>query len=173
VRIQTRIFLGLFFVLSVAFALSLYWITEELEPQYRKATEEPLVDSARILASVAAQMVQNGTINVAAFDGALKETSKQPFSAMIYDFEKRGMDFRIYITDAKGIVIYDSESPGNVGEDFSLWNDVYLTLKGEYGARSTRDDPDDPSSSVMYVAAPIVAGEEIVGVLSVGKPTYA
>lgn len=172
-RIHTRIFLGLLFVLSIAFALSLYWITEELEPQYRKATEEPLVDASRILASLAGQMIEDDTIDVQAFDKAHKEATNSPFTALIYDFEKHGMDFRVYITDADGIVLYDSENPANVGEDFSLWNDVYRTLRGEYGARSTRDDPEDPSSSVMFVAAPIVVDGSTVGVLSVGKPTSA
>src|SRR5690606_18865070 len=55
--------------------------------------------------------------------------------------------------------------------DNSRWNDVHRTLRGEYGARSTRSDPDDDSSSVMYVAAPVLddAGG-IIGVLTVSKP---
>jgi len=51
---------------------------------------------------------------------------------------------------------------------------VYLTLRGRYGARSTRADPADENSTVMYVAAPIVDRSEgrdrIVGVLTVAKP---
>jgi two-component system sensor histidine kinase CreC len=47
---------------------------------------------------------------------------------------------------------------------------VYLTLRGQYGARSTLDIPGDPSSSVMYVAAPIYAGSAIVGAVTVAKP---
>ncbi|MGV8462392.1 two-component system sensor histidine kinase CreC, partial [Pseudomonas aeruginosa] len=57
------------------------------------------------------------------------------------------------------------------GQDYSRWNDVYLTLRGQYGARSSREDPDDPDSSVMYVAAPIKDGGKIIGVVSVAKPT--
>ena len=52
----------------------------------------------------------------------------------------------------------------DVGKDYSRWNDVYLTLSGKYGARSTRSDPDDDASSVMHVAAPIRDGESIIGV---------
>jgi len=43
-------------------------------------------------------------------------------------------------------------------------------LAGGYGARSSRTDEADPASSVMYVAAPIMQGDEIIGVLSVYKP---
>ncbi|MGH8486394.1 MAG: two-component system sensor histidine kinase CreC, partial [Pseudomonas sp.] len=47
---------------------------------------------------------------------------------------------------------------------------VYLTLRGEYGARSTRSNPDDPESSVMHVAAPILDEGNIIGVVTVAKP---
>jgi two-component system sensor histidine kinase CreC len=79
----------------------------------------------------------------------------------------------VYVTDARGIVVFDSDGAA-VGKDYSRWNDVYLTLRGRYGARSTADDPNDEASSVMYVAAPIVdrssGREQIVGVLTVAKP---
>ncbi|HEY1148922.1 MAG TPA: two-component system sensor histidine kinase CreC, partial [Pseudoduganella sp.] len=57
-----------------------------------------------------------------------------------------------------------------VGEDYSRWNDVYLTLRGQYGARMTRIRPDDDASAVMYVAAPVRDGQRIIGVLTVAKP---
>ena len=43
------------------------------------------------------------------------------------------------------------------------------TLKGEYGARTSRSDPSDPLSSVLYVAAPIQYENHIIGVISVSK----
>src|SRR5690606_29695695 len=58
----------------------------------------------------------------------------------------------------------------DLGRDYSRWNDVYLTLRGRYGARSTRSDPDDDGSSVMHVAAPVLDGGRIAGVLTVSKP---
>jgi two-component system sensor histidine kinase CreC len=60
-----------------------------------------------------------------------------------------------------------------------------MTLKGEYGARTSLDNPSDPRSAVMYMAAPVrwVSGTslgsgsssgggsgEIIGVVTVGKP---
>ncbi len=55
-------------------------------------------------------------------------------------------------------------------QDYSRWNDVYLTLRGAYGARSTRSDPNDPASSVMHVGAPIRDNGKIIGVVTVAKP---
>ena len=66
-------------------------------------------------------------------------------------------------------MLFDSEGKA-VGQDFSRWNDVYLTLQGKYGARSTRADAADDASAVMHVAAPIRDGERIIGVLTVAKP---
>jgi two-component system sensor histidine kinase CreC len=37
-------------------------------------------------------------------------------------------------------VLLDSSGQA-LGKDYSRWNDVYLTLRGQYGARSTRSDP--------------------------------
>jgi len=88
--------------------------------------------------------------------------------AQIWNFRKKTFDYRIYVTDARGIVVYDSTHQA-LGEDYSRWNDVYLTLRGKYGARSTRSDPNDDSSSVMHVAAPIRDGDNIIGVLTVAK----
>lgn len=169
-RIQTRIFLGMLVVVSIAFFFLLWWIAEDFDPQYRKATEEPLVDSARILASFAASNAVDGKINVKAFRSIFQDVYAQPLNAQIYDFTKITVDFRVYLTDASGTVLFDSHTRNNVGKDFSEWLDVKRTLQGDYGARTTRDAADDPASAVMYVAAPILLNGEIVGVLSVGKP---
>ena len=108
-------------------------------------------------------------------------SSSLPLDAWYH--EKTHSSFRIYITDKHGIVIYDSlpkEGTANLvesnaeGQDYSSWNDVNLTLQGKYGARTTRTDPEDSTSSIMYVAQPIYSSsdnKEIIGVVSIGKPT--
>jgi len=69
-------------------------------------------------------------------------------------------------------VVYDSAGVA-VKADYSRWRDVAQVLHGQYGARSTREDPDDPASSVMYVAAPVLSDGALVGVLTVAKPIKA
>jgi two-component system sensor histidine kinase CreC len=79
---------------------------------------------------------------------------------------------RVYITDATGKVVFNSEDPARVGDDFSTaWRDVRLTLNGEYGARTTKRDKNAPNSTVLYVAAPIRVNGTLAGVLTVVKPT--
>jgi two-component system sensor histidine kinase CreC len=57
-----------------------------------------------------------------------------------------------------------------VGRDYSRWNDVARTLRGQYGARTTEEIPGDERSTVMYVAAPVRDAERIIGVVTVAKP---
>ncbi|WP_348751734.1 two-component system sensor histidine kinase CreC, partial [uncultured Aquincola sp.] len=54
--------------------------------------------------------------------------------------------------------------------DHSRWNDVYKTLRGQYGARSSAESPGQPDSTVMHVAAPVRDGDRIIGVLTVSRP---
>ena len=71
------------------------------------------------------------------------------FKAYIHGAIKETSAINAYVTDMNGMVVFDSAFKGNVGSDFSRWRDVYLTLQGEYGARSTPTDPDDPFSHVF------------------------
>ncbi|WP_231104281.1 ATP-binding protein [Xanthomonas graminis] len=47
------------------------------------------------------------------------------------------------ITDAAGVVVFDSRGQ-DLGRDNSRWNDVYRTLRGEYGARSSAEGDGEP-----------------------------
>jgi two-component system sensor histidine kinase CreC len=90
--------------------------------------------------------------------------------ASIWGVHKENLDFRVYLTNARGIVVYDSAGIA-VNADYSHWHDVAQVLRGQYGARSTREDPGNPASSVMYVAAPVLRNGALIGVLTVAKPT--
>lgn len=172
--ISARIFFSTLIIIVVGISFFLWWTVDDLEPEFRKATEEPLVDTANILASSAAATAVNGKINVSIFESIFKNSAlRRPLHAKIHDYIKKETDIRIYITDEKGMVIFDSYNSRNKGKDFSRWTDVARTLRGEYGARSTRDNPIDPSTSVMYVASPIIIKGKVAGTLSVGKPTRA
>jgi two-component system sensor histidine kinase CreC len=87
------------------------------------------------------------------------------------------VELRTYVTDRNGVVVYDSTGQ-SLGKDFSQWRDVRLTLKGEYGARTTLDIASDSNSAVMYMAAPVrwvtrptaLAAGKSLAVVTVGKP---
>jgi two-component system sensor histidine kinase CreC len=167
-KIGLRIFLGYFLIVGLAAFFVLRLFVEEVKPGVRQAMEASLVDTANALATLAAPDLRAGRIRDGAFAQALDALRAQPLEADISGVHKRGFDFRVYITDARGIVVYDSTGK-DLGADYSRWNDVYLTLRGKYGARSTRSDPADDSTSVMHVAAPVRSEGELIGVLTVAK----
>ena len=167
-----RIFLVYFLFVGLAGWFVLSTVMDEIRPGVRQSTEETLVDTANLLAEILRDEVKNGSLAQGRLPELLKAYGQRQPQAQIWGVEKRAVSHRIYVTDARGIVLLDS-SGAAVGQDYSRWNDVYLTLRGEYGARSTREDPADENSSVMYVAAPIKDGEKIIGVVSVAKPNQS
>ncbi len=164
-----RIFLVYFLFVGLSGWFVLNTVMEEIRPGVRQSTEETLVDTANLLAEILRDEVKAGSLAQSRLPELLKAYGQRQPQAQIWGVDKTAVNHRIYVTDAQGRVLLDS-SGAAVGEDYSRWNDVYLTLQGQYGARSTREDANDPDSSVMYVAAPIRDGERIIGVVSVAKP---
>ncbi|WP_374328132.1 two-component system sensor histidine kinase CreC [Azonexus sp.] len=168
-NISIRLFFGYFLVVGLAAWFVLYTFVKESEPSIRQATEESLVDSANLLAELAAGELAAGQINDGAFATAVAAALQRHPGAEIYGIRKDSVDLRIYLTDAHGVVVYDSAGQAR-GADFSQWKDVARVLRGEYGARQSRYNPDDPTTSVMHVAAPVRRDGQLIGVISLAKP---
>ncbi|MEW5694751.1 two-component system sensor histidine kinase CreC [Pseudomonas synxantha] len=168
-RLGLRIFLvyALFIGLTGYFVLNT--VMKEIRPGVRQSTEETLVDTANLLAEILREDVKNGTLGQSHWPALLKAYGSRQPGATIWGLPKNQVNHRIYVTDAKGTVLLDSSGEA-VGQDYSKWNDVYLTLRGEYGARSTRSAAEDAASSVMHVGAPIRDNGQIIGVVTVAKP---
>jgi two-component system sensor histidine kinase CreC len=147
-------------------------VLEEVKPAVRQSTEGTLVDSVNLLAELAADDLRAGRLAQSELPRLLARYGQRRPNANIWGIAKTSVEGRIYIVDERGTVLVDS-SGRDVGKDYSRWNDVYRTLRGEYGARSTLEDPDDPTSSVMYVAAPIHDGSRIIGAVTIAKPNRA
>jgi two-component system sensor histidine kinase CreC len=170
VNISVRFFLGYFLVLGLAAWFVLNIVTDEISPGLRQTREEMQVDTAHLLAEFAADDLAQGRIGSGAFAAALDAVKRREPGATIFEIKKEQVDFRVYITDLHGKVVFDSEGRA-LGEDFSQWSDIARTLRGEYGARTSREDPADSTTSSMYVAAPVLREGELIGVLSLAKPT--
>ena len=170
--IRARIILTHLLIVGIGFFYLVNKITDakEIKPRYMQSVEEPMVDTARLLAALLERNLVDGRIDLSGFREAFDKLRSRPFTARIYSREKTSVDVNVYVTDANGIVIFDSDHGRAEGQDYSRRNDVYLTLQGKYGARSTKSDPNDPTSSVLFVAAPIMSGETMAGVVSVSKP---
>jgi len=147
------------------------WIWTTLRTRYLESVEEPLVDSANLLAGLVEREMARPGFAFPDLEAALRKARSRPLAARIYDLRKAAVDQEVYVTDARGRVVLDTRRPGAVGEDYSRFHDVERTLAGKYGARATRRDPKDPFSDELYVAAPIHRDGRVSGVLTVVEPT--
>lgn len=168
-KIGLRILLGYFLIVGLAAWFLLNVFVQEVRPGVRATLEDTLVDTANLLALLVADEVRAGKVDDSEMLARMRDYAHASLDLKIDGHPKSHLDYRIYITDQRGIVLFDSEGKAT-GHDYSRWNDVYLTLQGKYGARSTRSDDADDASAVMHVAAPIRDGARIIGVLTVAKP---
>ena len=177
------------FVITIIFAavlggfFSLYqYLNKGLAPQTFQATEEAMIDQVHLLASIIENDIKLRNISSLTRDEdaaqaslttlirGFDEAKKRSFRAKIYEKTKQSVGTNFYVTDHKGIVIYDSGNPAIIGSNYSTYRDVNLTMKGQYGARSTRSAQDNPRTSTMFIAAPIMQGDRLMGVISLYKP---
>jgi two-component system sensor histidine kinase CreC len=170
-RLGTRIFFSYLIIFSVCFSYPINWVLDNLRTRYLEGVEEPLVDQANILAVLVGREMAASQFDPDKWYQGFAEASTRPLNAKVYHLVKANVDVSVYITDASGKIIFDSKNKQNVGADHSNWRDVHLTLQGKYGARTTADNIEDPSSKVLYVAAPVRVKGNIAGVLTVAKPT--
>jgi two-component system sensor histidine kinase CreC len=175
---RSRLFAAIVVLYIAAVSLLLYRISLDIDPRYRESAEESLVDTANLLATLLERQTYAGVIQTEDLERTLEHVGKRPLDARIFQIRKNAVVLHVYVTDSQGTVLYDSAGR-DAGKDYRGWRDVSLTLAGQYGARTTQPDPDDPSSAVMYVGAAIReraspdAEDAIVGMVSVGKPVAA
>ena len=168
--IRLRLFLAFLSIVGVGFYFLIDWVLDDLRPRYLATMEESMVDAATILAAFVTSEVTEDLVNTEGLRRMFEGAQEQRFRAQIYEVTKDRLNMQVYVTDKNGKVLFDSEDDRTEGQDFSQWNDVIKTLRGEYGARATWTDPDDPETSILHVASPISVDAEIVGVLTVRKP---
>jgi two-component system sensor histidine kinase CreC len=161
-------------IVIVCFAYPIYLVADRLRIVYLESAEEPLVDAANILAEMVSQSAERDALDrldVEPLRRLFQGVEARELDARIYEIVKRDVDLDVYMTDARGIVLFDSRGPQTLGRDYSKWRDVSRTLAGRYGARVRSSREARPLPHALYVAAPIRLRGEIAGVLTVIKPT--
>ena len=175
-KLGVRLLLGFFLITGLAAFFVLRVFVAEVKPSVREVMEDVLVDTANLLAEQVADelaaLPEGGTLEQSRFAERVRDYAARPIDAKIWGLSKRSLDFRIYVTDVRGRVVFDAGARQGtaVGADYSRWRDVALTLRGEYGARATRELQADDRTSIMYVAAPVRHAGNVIGVLTVAKP---
>ena len=158
------------FIIATGFGLLATHFAADVEPQMFQATEEAMVDSAHLFAGLLENDMRDGRLDTARLRRVFDSAHRRAFEAKIYDHVKNHVGLNVYVTDARGTVVFDSDRGKREGLDYAALRDVARTLRGEYGARSTRDDESDAGTSILYVAAPIGDPARPAGVLTVFKP---
>jgi two-component system sensor histidine kinase CreC len=173
---RTRIFIGILLAYAAGVGVLMYRQLAEIDPRYRESAEESLVEVAQLMAAVVEQASVDGALHTDALKPTFQALYARRFKADIFGFEKTRVEMRLTVVDRAGTVVFDSTGR-HTGEDHSRWNDIRLSLLGQYGARTTADTDGDPHTSVMFVAAPIrntaAGGGDIIGAVSVGKPVQS
>mgnify|MGYP003576002663 CR=1 FL=1 len=169
---RTRIFVAILLAYAIGLGVLMYRLLGDIDPRYRESAEESLVETAHLIAATIEHTAHDGTLDVAALRPVFDSLYARRFEANIFGFVKTRVELRLTVVDARGIVVFDSLGR-HLGEDYSQWRDVHRALRGDYGARASPDIDGDPTTSVMYVAVPIRAGERIIGAVSAGKPVQS
>jgi two-component system sensor histidine kinase CreC len=170
-RLGLRVFFGFFLIAGLSAVLLLKVFLAEVKPSVREVMEDLMVDTAHLLAESAAdEMDAAGLKPDARLAAQVQRYARREVDVVIWGLRKQSLDLRVYVTDAHGRVIVDSGRPSAVGQDYSQWRDVALTLRGQYGARSTPEIAYQDRSTVLVVAAPVVRDGRTLGVVSVAKP---
>jgi len=143
---------------------------DDIKPSIRQASEETLVDSANLMAEfVAPYLVREGK-GLEQFEKIFELFNQRQLDAKIWSHRKTKTNLDFYITDIEGQVLFHSSDKSQQGKDYSRWLDVSRTLAGKYGARTTRVDPENDLTGSMYVAAPIMFDNTLIGVITLIQP---
>ncbi len=108
----------------------------------------------------------------------MQQLVKRPLNARIFNVEKTRIDLHVYVTDANGIVLFDSAGR-DVGKDYRTGSTSAARWWVNMVPAPRSRTPTIPASAVMYVGAAIrervspEAPDEIVGMVGVGKPIAA
>src|SRR3989344_446730 len=147
-KLGLRLLLGFFLITGIAAFFVMRVFVQQVQPSVREVMEDMLVDTANILAELAqddlAAMAPQTDLRESRFARRVLDYAARPADAQIWGLSKRTLDYRVYVTDAQGRVVFDTGLPdgGNaVGQDYSRWRDVSLTLSGQYGARAPPTAP--------------------------------
>ena len=167
--LRGRVFLSHALVYCLGLALFTNAIADAARRHYLEAGEDALVDNLVLFAALLGhEAEENGQIPVEKWAAAL--SAKVQPQAQIYEVLKSRGETEVMLTDSQGKVLLDTSGVMDPDSDAASWRNIAMALKGGYGARSTRSDPQQPITSVMHVSLPIRAHGKIVGSVTLIKP---
>ena len=170
--IKVRILLTFALLSSLAIYYFSNWVSDSSRRHYLESAEELLVDQLIMVKKmVLANTAEDADIpDTKALSDIYSQNGDKHPAAKIYEISKDSSDMYAYVTDKEGIIIYHSRNSELVGQPYVKWRNIFLALENKYGARSTRDNKDDPTTSHLHVSHPLHINDKLIGTLTLVKP---
>ena len=108
---RTRIFIGILVAYALGVAFLMYRQLGDIDPRYRESTEDSLVETAQLMASLVETASPDGTLHVDALAPLFRTVYARRFVADIYGVEKTRVELRMTVVDRNGIVVFDRARP--------------------------------------------------------------
>ena len=113
-RLGIRLLFAFFLINGIAAFFVLRVFMAEIKPSVREVMEDMMVDTANLLAEVASDDLASGQLardaSQSRFAQRVRHYATRPIDAGIWGFSKQSLDFRVYVTDHQGRVLFDSEN---------------------------------------------------------------
>ena len=110
---RTRIFIGILVAYALGVAFLMYRQLGDIDPRYRESTEDSLVETAQLMASLVESASPDGALHVDALEPLFRTVYARRFVADIYGIEKTRVELRMTVVDRQGTVVFDSRAlPG-------------------------------------------------------------
>ncbi len=159
-KIRTAIF-GVYVAASaLGFAVLMAFILKEVRPRYVESMRHTLADTAALLAV----MLEDDLARQP--DADLAKTWRGNLGAL----ERASGALRVYVTDTRGIVAFDSAGGAAVGRDYTRRPEVAAYFRNKYGGDEGADVNVDLVGGELRVTAPVHRGGAVVGLVGVARP---
>jgi len=155
-KIRTAIF-GVYVAASaLGFAVLMAFILKEVRPRYVESMRRTLADTAALLAV----MLEDDLARKP--DADLAKAWRGNLGAL----ERASGALRVYVTDARGIVAFDSAGGADVGKDYTRRPEVAAYFISNY----EESENVDLVGGELRVTAPVRRGGAVVGLVGVARP---
>lgn len=154
-KIRTAIF-GVYVAASaLGFAVLMAFILKEVRPRYVESMRRTLADTAALLAVMLEADLERRP------EASLAEAWRGNLGSL----ERASGALRVYVTDTRGIVAFDSAGGADVGRDYTRRPEMVVYFKNKYDVR----DNVDLVGGELRVTAEVRRGGEVVGWVGVAR----
>jgi signal transduction histidine kinase len=155
VSLRTRLVLALFYVLLLALVALAIPLALNVERRARSDFEARLGGQAQVIAASLS-------------DALARADARRVLSPIVTEYG-RELGGRVIVTDQNGVLVADSTRPQAPREPYASRPEVAQALGGER-VRLVRES-EELGGRYLFMAVPVVRGDEVVGVVRVSQPT--